>query len=314
MTTLETDLYRALKRIRRVEETTAEIYPSDKIKSPIHLAIGQEHVAVAVCSALEEGDWIGGSYRSHAVYLAKGGDLPPLMAEMYGKATGCCGGKGGSMHIIDVAAGVMGSSAVVGTQIPMATGYAFAAKQARQGRVVAVFFGDGATEEGCFYESLNFAALHRLPILFVCENNGYAIHEPMEKRRARADLAGLAESLGVPAHRIADGDLFAIRDAALAAVAAARAGEGPAFIEAQVYRWYQHVGPNQDFDQGYRSISEAEAWMEADQVERIGQRLDPADRRRIDAEIESEIAAAVRFAEDSPLPEQQALFAHVAAS
>ncbi|MCF8506723.1 MAG: thiamine pyrophosphate-dependent dehydrogenase E1 component subunit alpha [Caulobacter sp.] len=305
-------LYRSLKRIRRVEEVTAEIYPSDKIKSPVHLAIGQEQVSVAVCDVLGPRDWVGGSYRSHAMHLAKGGSLPGLIAEMYGKETGCCRGKGGSMHVIDVAAGVMGSSAVVGTQIPMATGYALAAKMAGDGSVVAVFFGDGATEEGCFYESLNFAALHRLPILYVCENNGYAIHEPLSKRRARPEgICGAAEALGVPATRIDDGCVFAIRSAAETAVRTMRTGGGPALIEAVVYRWRQHVGPNEDYDQGYRGHDEAQPWKERDQVARLAGMLDPATREAVDAGIEAEIEAAVAFAESSPVPAAEELYADV---
>jgi len=305
-------IYRALRRIRRAEEVTAEIYPSDRIKSPVHLAIGQEQISVGVCDALEGGDWVGGSYRSHAMHLAKGGEMKGLMAEMFGKGTGCCRGKGGSMHIIDVKAGVMGSSAVVGTQIPMATGYALAAKMAGKGRVVAVFFGDGASEEGCFYESLNFAALHRLPILYVCENNGYAIHEPIAKRRAKTDgIREVAQALGVPAVHVADGDVFTIRAEAETAVAALRRGEGPRLIEAQVYRWRQHVGPQEDFDQGYRSADEARWWMENDQVEKLGERLAPDLRAEIDREVETEIAAAIAFAEQSPIPQPEELYADV---
>lgn len=315
-TSLTTDankiFYRSLKRIRRFEEATAEIYPSDKIKSPVHLAIGQEQVPVGICAALEDGDWVGGSYRSHAMYLAKGASMPLMMAEMYGKDTGCCRGKGGSMHVIATDAGVMGSSAVVATQIPMAAGYALAAKHAGKGRVVAVFLGDGATEEGCFYETLNFAALHRLPLLFVVENNGYAIHEPIAKRRARPDgICDVARSLGVPAVHIENGDIFAIHAAAREAVTAMRAGEGPRLIEAMVYRWRQHVGPSEDYDQGYRARGEAEPWMADDQVARLAAMVDPAARARIDADVEAEIRDAVRFAEESPTPAAEELYADV---
>ncbi len=305
-------LYRSLRRIRRFEEVTAEIYPSDRIKSPVHLAIGQEQVSAAICDVLGAGDWVGGSYRSHAMYLAKGGSMPAMMAEMFGKDTGCCRGKGGSMHVIDAAAGVMGSSAVVSTQIPVAAGYALAAKRARAGHVVAVFFGDGASEEGCFYETLNFAALHALPLLFVCENNGYAIHEPIARRRARPDeICSVAEALGVPAWRIDDGDVFAIRQTADEAVRRMRKGGGPALIEAKVYRWREHVGPNEDYDQGYRFADEVVPWKRTDQVERLAAMVEPALRTRIDAEVEAEIAEAVRFAEDSPIPQPKEVWSDV---
>src|SRR5438128_6708701 len=181
-TALNTRLYRALYRIRRVEEEIARVYPTDKIKSPVHLSIGQEGVAVGVCEALEPHDVVFGSYRGHAMYLAKGGDLRRMIAELYGKVEGCARGKGGSMHLAAPEAGVLGASAVVGTQVPIATGWALALQRRGAGQVVACFFGDGATEEGSMAESLNFAALHRLPILFICENNGYAIHEPLSKR------------------------------------------------------------------------------------------------------------------------------------
>ncbi|MDO8607460.1 MAG: thiamine pyrophosphate-dependent dehydrogenase E1 component subunit alpha [Phaeospirillum sp.] len=305
-------VYRAIKRIRRVEEVTADIYPSDKIKSPVHLAIGQELVSVAVCDVLKPGDVVGGSYRSHAVFLAKGGDLNAMMAEMYGKDTGCCRGKGGSMHIGDAAVGVAGSSAVVGTQIPMMAGYALALKHQAKGGVAVVFFGDGATEEGCFYETLNFAALMNLPLLFVCENNGYAIHEPIAKRRARPDaLCAIANAMGVPARRVADGNTFAVRDAAGSAIERIRKGGGPEFIEAQVYRWREHVGPNEDFDQDYRCRSEAEPWMANDEVTRLAALIDPAIRAAIDDRIEAEIAAAVTFAEQSPPPKPEELHTNV---
>ncbi|MCY3023430.1 MAG: thiamine pyrophosphate-dependent dehydrogenase E1 component subunit alpha, partial [Planctomycetota bacterium] len=179
---------RALCRIRRVEEEIARVYPSDKIKSPVHLSIGQEAVSVGVCEVLQPGDVVFGSYRGHALYLAKGGDLKAMLAELYGKQTGCCRGKGGSMHLADVRHGVMGTSAVVGTTIPSAAGYAYAVKLRAQPLVVVSFFGDGATEEGVFWETLNFAALKRLPLLLVCENNRYAIHTHQLRRQPADNL------------------------------------------------------------------------------------------------------------------------------
>lgn len=304
-------LYRKLRLIRRVEEETARIYPTDKIKSPVHLAIGQEASSAAVCDVLRPDDIASGTYRSHAVYLAKGGSTAAMMAEMYGKDTGCCRGKGGSMHIISPEANVLGSSAVVGTNIPIATGAALKLKREGGDRVCAVFFGDGATEEGCFYESLNFAALHRLPVVFICENNGFAIHEPLSKRWSSEDICGRVAAFGMPVHRIPDGDVLAMREAAAEAVARARRGEGPSFIECKIYRWREHVGPAEDFDQGYRAKAEAEPWMKNDQVARIGALLPEAQRAAIDAKIEAEIAAAIDFAETSPFPTADELYANV---
>ncbi len=304
-------LYQSLLLIRRAEEEVARIYPSDKIKSPVHLAIGQEAISAAVCDVLRADDVAGGTYRSHAVYLAKGGDPGKMMAEMYGKATGCAGGKGGSMHLIAMDHLVLGSSAVVGTTIPVATGYALALKMENRGRVAVTFFGDGATEEGCFHESLNFARLRNLPILFVCENNGFAIHEPISKRWGAPDLCRRVEGFGVPATRIPDGDILAIRAAAAAAIARMRAGGGPELLECTIYRWREHVGPNEDFDQNYRDARERDPWLENDQVPRLAAMLSETARARIQADVENIVAAAIRFAEDSPFPEAKELLADV---
>src|SRR5579872_6935238 len=189
--------YRSLYRIRRVEEEVARVYPSDCIKSPVHLSIGQEAISVGVCEALRPDDVVFGTYRGHALYLAKGGDLKQMVAELFGKATGCAKGKGGSMHMIAPEAGVMGTSAVVGTTIANAAGYAYALKLRRRDTVVASFFGDGATEEGVFAETLNFAVLKRLPVLFVCENNGYAIHTAQAKRQGVPDVCARARAYGM---------------------------------------------------------------------------------------------------------------------
>jgi len=305
--------YRSLYRIRRAEEEIARIYPSDKIKSPVHLAIGQESVAVGVCEALCPEDVVFGSYRSHAYYLAKGGDLNAMMAELYGKQTGCAKGKGGSMHIVDVAHGVMGASAVVGTPLPNAVGYAYALKVQRRPGLVVCFFGDGATEEGVYHESLNFAALKAVPIIFICENNGYAIHTHVAQRQKAFDqLAERARSYGLPAERFEDDDVFKIYERVHAAAEALRAGQpGPFYFECQTYRWKEHVGPNEDYQLGYRPRDEAEPWMTNDQVQRVGALLEPAERRRIEAEVEAEIQAAIDFAESSPFPPAAELYTNV---
>jgi pyruvate dehydrogenase E1 component alpha subunit len=305
-------IYRSLRRIRRVEEEIARIYPSDKIKSPVHLSIGQEFAAVGICDVLEPADVVAPTYRGHAAYLAKGGDLNGMMAELYGKAGGVAGGKGGSMHLIDMRHNVIGTSAVVGTTIPIAVGHGLTFRRRKTGQVVVAFFGDGATEEGVFAESLNFAALQRLPVLFVCENNGLAIHTATAQRWATQQLCERVATYGIPTHRIDSGDVLELRTTAAEAVAAMRAGtSGPVFIECKTYRWREHVGPNEDFDAGYRARDEMQPWLANDQVEKLGRQLEPALRMTIDAEIEAEIATAIRFAEESPFPTADALETHV---
>lgn len=305
-------LYRSLYRIRRTEEEIARIYPTDKIKSPVHLSIGQEAVSVGVCEALRPEDVVFGSYRSHALYLAKGGDLKKMMAELYGKATGCAKGKGGSMHLIDPAHGVMGTSAVVASTIPPAVGYAYALKIRSKKAIVASFFGDGAVEEGAFHESLNFAKLKNLPILFVCENNFYAIHSHQRERQALDNICDRAHSYGIPAERFEDDDVVRIFERMTAAVELIRSGaSGPLFFECRTYRLREHVGPDEDFHLGYRSRSEAEPWIRNDSCRRLAALLDPAVRVRIEAEVEGEIWDAIEFAEQSPFPQAADLYSDV---
>ena len=291
-----------------MEEEIARIYPTDKIKSPVHLSIGQEAISVAVCESLRPEDVVFGSYRCHALYLAKGGDLKQMLAELYGKITGCAKGKGGSMHLIDVTHGVMGASAVVGTTVPHAVGYAYAVKLQHKDSLVVSFFGDGATDEGVFYESLNFAALKRLPIIFICENNSYAIHTHQLRRQPQANICERARSHGMPAEHI-DDDVLSVHERVSAAVRALRAGEsGPFFFECMTYRWKEHVGPNDDFHLGYRTREEAEHWMKNDQVKRLAAMLDGEQRTRIEEEVEAEVQAAFAFAEESSFPEEAELF------
>src|SRR5258708_30626658 len=208
-------------------------------------------------------------------------------------------------------ANVRGTWAVVGTPVRMALGYALPDNRRGKGQVVAAFFGDGATEEGVFYESLNFASLHRLPVLFVCENNFYAIHTPQSKRWATDRLCERVETFGIPAHKVADGDVFDIRSITADAVAAMRDGTaGPAFIEAHIYRWKEHVGPGADYHIGYRSENELKRWRESDQVESAARTLDAGTRAAIDPEIEELIADAIRIAEESLLPDSHELTEH----
>jgi TPP-dependent pyruvate/acetoin dehydrogenase alpha subunit len=295
-------LYRSLYRIRLLEEEVARVYPSDKIKSPVHLSIGQEAVSVGVCAGLAPDDVVFGTYRGHALYLAKGGDMKAMVAELYGKTTGCTAGKGGSMHLIATEAGMMGTSAVVGTTIANAVGYAYALRLQGRAAIVASFFGDGATEEGVFAESLNFAVLHRLPVLFVCENNGYAIHTCQERRQGKPDVCARARAHGMPAERIEHNDVLHLFRRATAIADQVRGGGGPHFLEVMTYRWREHVGPNTDFQLGYRTEDEAAPWVADDQVARLGAMIPASQRARIEEEAAAEVADAFAFAEESPEP------------
>lgn len=303
--------YRSLFLIRRVEERIADIYHTDKIKSPVHLSIGQESVSVGICGALRPDDIAFGTYRSHAVYLAKGGNLNMMIAELYGKTEGCARGRAGSMHLVDTAAGMMPASAIVATTIPQAVGYALAMKMRGDDRLVVVFFGEGSTEEGVFSESVNFAALKKLPILFVCENNLYAIYSHVSARWPADTLCRRMETYGIPATRIADGDLDAIRAAATSAIAAIRQGQGPQFLECMTYRWRDHVGPGEDLHIGYRPAEELDAWKAKDQVALTAARLDPEVRGQVERAVENEIEAAFALAEHDQFPEIAELYDHV---
>lgn len=304
--------YRSLYRIRRVEEEIARVYPTDKIKSPIHLSIGQEAVSVGVCEALQHDDIVFGTYRGHALYLAKGGDLNKIIAELYGKAAGCTRGKGGSMHLIDIASGVMGTSAIVGTTIPHAVGYAYALKLQGKQSIVVSFFGDGAVDEGVFHESMNFAALKCVPIIFICENNFYAIHSHYLDRQSRDNICERVRTYGIPAERINENDVLKIYESVKAVVHEIRSeGSGPRFFECMTYRWKEHVGPGDDWRLGYRSKREAEQWIGNDQVKRLSNLLDPKVRQKIETEVEAEIREAFEFAEQSSFPKSEDLYTDV---
>jgi TPP-dependent pyruvate/acetoin dehydrogenase alpha subunit len=273
-------LYRTLYRIRRVEEEIARIYPSDKLKSPVHLSIGQEAVAAAMCAPLTREDTVFCTYRGHAAYLAKGGNLKQMLAEMYGKA-------------------------VVGTTIANAVGYAYSVKLRKRNTIVMSFMGDGASEEGVFAESLNFAVLKKLPVIFVCENNGYAIHTHQSQRQGLPDICGRARAAGVQSELITNNDILKMHDRATATVDALRDGvaTGPFFFECETYRWKEHVGPNEDFKLGYRTREQADPWIENDQVKRLAELLPARKRKQIENEVDEEVEEAVAFAEASPFPD-----------
>jgi TPP-dependent pyruvate/acetoin dehydrogenase alpha subunit len=239
------DLSRQIQRIRYVELELAKRYPDDVIRSPMHLSLGQEWVSVGVCASLRPEDKVIGTYRSHALYLAKGGDLKAMLHELYGHKDGCCGGNGGSMHLADARHGVLGSSAIVGTNIPVATGWAYA------GYPTACFFGDAATEEGAFYESANFAVLHSLPVLFVCENNGLAVNTKFQQRSDTLPL-NRAAGFRLETEHYVESELGHLVDR----VSRWRSEPYPLFIECMCRRLGEHVGPKHNVDALLLNIDE----------------------------------------------------------
>jgi TPP-dependent pyruvate/acetoin dehydrogenase alpha subunit len=304
-------LFRSMYLIRRVEEEIIRLYPTDKIKSPVHLSIGQEAVAVAVCDQLDKRDYVFGTYRGHALYLAKGGDVPRMMAELYGKVDGCARGKAGSMHLVDPEVGMMGTSAVVATGISNAVGAALALRMKKSPAIVACFFGEGAVDEGAFHESINFASLKKLPILFVCENNFYAIYSHVKDRLAGPGLCARARAYGVEAELIEDHEPMKLHERVGAAVAAVRGGSGPRFLECMTYRWRDHVGPGEDRIHNYRPDEELNTKIEGDNLKIVGDMLPAAMRKSIEDAEEKRIADAIAFAEASQFPTDREVFEHV---
>lgn len=314
---LQRRLYAEMVRIRKAEEAVVAYYPEQEMRCPTHLSIGQEAVAVGVCQALTVADTVVSGHRCHAHYLAKGGTLEGMFAELYGKVTGCCGGKGGSMHLASPETGMLGASAIVAGTVPIAVGRALAARLRGSDEVSVAFFGDAGVEQGVTHESLAFAALRRLPVLFVCENNLYATASPLAARQVIADIWRRAEAHAVPGVAVDGNDVIEVYRAARAAVERARRGDGPTFIEAKTYRWLEHVGPNYDIDLGYRTQAELDAWMARDPLLVHGARLEAAgvlpsaEREALERRIHDEVEAAVRFAKASPFPEPEALYTDV---
>lgn len=308
-------LYHSMQLIRKVEEHVVAVYPTDVIKSPVHLSIGQEAVAAGICEAMRHDDIVSNTYRCHATFLAKGGDLNAMIGELYGKKNGCAAGKAGSMHLVDIKNGVLGSSAVVGTTIPVAAGYAFAlqreAEKTGYQRIVVALFGDGATEEGVFYETINFAAIHKLPIIFVCENNKLAIHSPVERRWATPHICQRVQGYGIPTQKIINGDVFEIYNTTQSFINELRSGNGPAFIECDTYRYLEHVGPSDDHHEKYRNSAELAAWRERDQIDRLANMLEKTELKEINHTIECAIQRAVELTNQSTFPTTEELVSHV---
>lgn len=315
-TTLLRAMYVTMIRIRVFEELVADLVEAGEIKTPCHLYIGQEAIATGVCAALEREDYVWGGHRSHGHYLAKGGDLRGMMAELYGKATGCSGGRGGSMHLVAPEVGILGTVPLVAATIPLAVGAGLSSKLRDDGRVSVSFFGDGATEEGHFHESVNLAALYRLPVIFVCENNFYSSHMQLLERRVEDNIYKAGEVHGMPGIPLDGNDVIVVYRATVEAVARARNGSGPTLLECRTYRWRGHVGPVWDMDVGVKRKDELKEWLPKDPVARartclieLGAAKGELDR--IEQRIRAEVEEAVVFARRSPYPDQSELLEHV---
>jgi TPP-dependent pyruvate/acetoin dehydrogenase alpha subunit len=296
-------------RIRSVEEGIAALYPEQEMRCPVHLCIGQEAIPVGVCANLLKDDIVMGNHRSHGHYLAKGGDLKAMMAEIYGKTTGCSKGMGGSMHLIDLSVNFLGTTPIVASIIPVAVGTAFASWLNNENRVTVIFLGRGATEEGVFAESLNFAALKKLPIVFISEDNFFSVYSPLSERQpSERDNVVIAKGFGIQGCRGDGNNIQSVYELAQTAVNHARGGQGPYFLELETYRWREHCGPNFDNDLGYRSETDYLQWKQRCPIETFEGLLvekellnrDQVDQMR--KEILQEFEEAIDFAKTSPFP------------
>jgi TPP-dependent pyruvate/acetoin dehydrogenase alpha subunit len=312
-------MYLTMVRIRAAEERIADLVTDNEIKTPCHLYIGQEGIAAGVCAVLQKGDYVWGGHRSHGHYLAKGGDLRAMMAEVFGKSTGCSKGRGGSMHLFAGEVGILGTVPLVAATIPLAAGTALASKLRGDGKVSVAFFGDGAMEEGTFHESANLAAVYRLPVIFVCENNFYASHMPLLERRAADNLSNVGEAHGMASRSLDGNDVAAVYQAALQAVERARSGLGPTFIECRTYRWRGHVGPSWDMDVGVKRKDELKDWLPKDPIARVRSRLlelgaNAKELEGVEHTVRAEVEGAVEFARQSSYPSDTEVLEHVFSS
>lgn len=298
-----------MRRIRHVEQEIARRYSEGKMRCPTHLSIGQEAVSAAVGLALRQSDLAVSGHRAHAHYLGKGGSLPAMLAEIYGKIAGCSRGKGGSMHLIDESVGFMGSTAIVAGTIPVGVGLAYGMKCKRADQVSCIFHGDAAVEAGVFFESVNFAVVKNLPVLFLCENNLYSVYSPLSVRQPQGrSIAKMAEGLGMKTYSGDGNDAAEVYIKTSEALASIRAGGGPQLLEFSTYRWLEHCGPNYDNHIGYRTEDEYLKWKAREPIARFESVLlsdgivSAAEVAQMDLDIESEVNAAFEFADASPFP------------
>lgn len=303
------ELYRTMRRIRRFEEKVMDLYARQRVMGIVHLYIGEEAVATGVCANLRKDDYITSTHRGHGHCIAKGGDLRLMMAELFGRSTGYCRGKGGSMHIADFNLGILGANGIVGAGMPIAGGAGLSIKLRGTDQVAVSFFGDGACNQGSFHESLNLAAVWKLPVIFVCENNQYAISASQKRVGAIEDYYLRKAAYGIEGCKVDGNDVLAVYQAAFEAVARARRGEGPTLIECKTYRWRGHYEGEADRTYAYRTKEEIEEWMRRCPIERFKKILleknvaTESDLKAIDEGIEGELREAIDFAEKSPEPE-----------
>jgi pyruvate dehydrogenase E1 component alpha subunit len=310
-------MHHDMLRIRMVEETIAERYGEQEMRCPVHLSTGQEAAAVGVCFALQHTDRVFSTHRCHAHYLAMDGDLPAMLAEIYGKAAGCLGGRGGSMHLSDPAKGLIASVPIVASSIPLAVGTALSDQIDGNSKVSVTIFGDACVEEGVFHESANFASLRKLPVVFVCENNLYSVYTALQDRQPSRPLTELARAHGMPFAHVDGNDVAAVFNAMQEAVLRARNGDGPTLLVLDTYRWREHCGPEFDNHIGYRTEAEYQTWHARCPIERSRADLQAKKLMTLAQEdalvvgFKEETERAFAFAKASPLPEPSAAAAHV---
>ncbi len=305
------EMYRSMQRIRLFESSIRDLAVANEIPGFVHVSIGEEASAAGVCHALRKTDRITSTHRGHGHLLAKGGQLKQMMAEIFGKRTGYCKGKGGSMHIVDFSLGILGANGIVGAGLPIATGSALAAVVSGRDDVTACFFGDGASNEGTFHESLNLAAVWKLPVVFVCENNGFGEFTPMRTVTSVTDIAVRAKAYDIPGHIVDGNDIMEVYRFASEAVARARAGDGPTLLECKTYRWEGHVVGEQAFigAGAYRPEAEIEEWKKKCPIVRFqqfllgGGKISQGELDRIVNETKTELDEAIKFARSSALPD-----------
>jgi TPP-dependent pyruvate/acetoin dehydrogenase alpha subunit len=310
------DIHRRMVRIRVFEVEAGKLQEAARVPGALHLYVGQEAVASATCACLTDADQITSTHRGHGHLVAKGGDFRQMYAELFGRTTGYCRGKGGSMHICDFAIGMLGANGIVGGGPPIAVGAAFSNKYRKTDQVAVSFFGDGASNEGSLHEAANMAALYKLPVIFLCENNGYGEFTPQRGHQAIVDVADRAAGWGIPGVVVDGMDAIAVHEVVSEAVKRARAGEGPTLVEAKTYRFYDHVGVK-GMRIAYRTEEEVEEHRKRDPIPMLEAKLaeadilSPEEAARVHAEVTEEALAAIAFAESSPMPDPSELLTDV---